>query len=87
MTDSALFSPNQPISALTISDLEKLITEVVRQVLREEMLRAAETAAKREARWEALLSIFGSWEDPRSPQEIAADIYTSRTVSTREISL
>ena len=87
MTSNLLFTPNQPISTLTIADLEKIIAEVVRRVLREEMQLAAESSAKRQLHWETLLSTFGTWEDPRPPQDVATEIFTSRTVSAREISL
>ncbi len=40
-----------------------------------------------EGRQQALLATFGSWEDDREPEEIAQDIYASRTISEAEISL
>ena len=79
MTHHMLTTPNQPISTLTIADLEAIIAEVVRRVLREEMERAAGLSAHGPALSEALLATFGTWEDPKPATVIASEIYTSRT--------
>ncbi len=74
-----LSTPNQPISTLTVAELEALITEIVRRVLREEIRQAAPDNGRTIP--EEFLATFGAWEDDRSSDEIVADIYTSRTTS------
>jgi hypothetical protein len=87
MTHHMLSAPDQPISALTIADLEAIIAEVVRRVLREEMRRAAGLPANGQSLSEAFLATFGAWEDPRPAEAIVSEIYESRTVATSEVSL
>ncbi len=87
MTHHLLSTPNQPISTLTIADLEAIIAEVVRRVLREEMRRAADLPANGQSLSEAFLATFGTWEDPRPAEVIVSEIYGSRTAATSEISL
>lgn len=43
-----------------------------------------EQNGQEEARQEALLATFDSWEDDRKPEEIVQDIYTTRTISDLE---
>ena len=81
-----LSAPDQPISTLTVSELEALITQIVRRVLREEMRQAA-ASENGGTLPEEFLATFGAWEDDRSTDEIVAEIYASRTVSTTETSL
>lgn len=87
MIDETLFAREQPISALTVADLETIIAEIVRRVLREEMRRAAGPSANGKTLPELFLATFGAWEDARPAEAIAAEIYESRTVSTPEVSL
>jgi len=75
-----LSTPNQPISTLTVAELEALITEIVRRVLREEMHQPARENGRTMS--EELLATFGAWEDDRSADEIVAEIYASRTTSS-----
>jgi hypothetical protein len=76
---------NQPISALTIAELESLITQIVRRVLREEIRRTSAVPGNGDAVPSPLLATFGAWEDERSADEIIAEIYKSRTVSAKEV--
>ncbi|HLF27750.1 MAG TPA: hypothetical protein VJG32_15555 [Anaerolineae bacterium] len=80
-----LASPNQPIGSLTVAELEALITETVRRVLREEIHGTIPNNG--EAISEEFFATFGTWEDDRPADEIVAEIYTNRTVSTVDIDL
>ena len=82
---TTLSAPDQPISTLTVAELEALITEIVRRVLREEIRQAPPQNGGTMP--EAFLATFGAWEDDRSTDEIVAEIYASRTVSTTDVSL
>ena len=75
-----LSTPNQPISTLTVAELETLITEIVRRVLREEIRGAIPNNG--ETMSEEFLDTFGTWEDDRAADEIVAEIYASRTTSS-----
>ena len=68
--------PNRRVGELTVADLEVLITQIVRKAIAQEK---GETPAPVP---EALLATFGAWQDERSAEEIIAEIYASRTVST-----
>ena len=81
-----LSASNQPISTLTVAELETLITEIVRRVLREEFRQAA-ASKNGDMLPEEFLATFGAWEDDRSIDDIVAEIYASRTVSAVEASL
>ena len=72
---------NQPISALTIAELESLITQIVRRVLREEIRRTSAVPGNADAVPSPLLATFGAWEDERSADEIIAEIYKSRVTT------
>jgi hypothetical protein len=87
MTTHTLPPPDRPVSQLTIADLEALIAEIVRRVLREEIQRATELPHNGHSLSEALLATFGTWEDSRPVETIISEIYESRTVSTGEVSL
>jgi len=87
MTKGTPFTPDQPISALTIGDLETLVAEVVRRILRQEMSRAVGLPSNGEGLPKALLATFGSWEDVRSAESIVTEIYEGRTVSVNEVDL
>ena len=80
-------SPTQPISSLTVADLEILIAETVRRVLHEEGQLASAGIGHDKPLRDEFLATFGSWEDPRSADDIIAEIYDSRTVSVAEVSL
>jgi hypothetical protein len=81
----ALSAPNQPIGSLTIAELETLITETVRRVLREEIHPTNRHNGDKIP--EEFLATFGTWEDDRPAGEIVTEIYASRTVSKADISL
>lgn len=87
MTNSTLSISGQPVSALTVAELETIISEIVRRVLREEMRQAVGVPTNGKALSEPFLATFGSWEDARPVEAIVAEIYESRTVSTSEVSL
>ncbi len=72
-----LSASNQPISTLTVAELETLITEIVRRVLREEF-RQAVASKNGDMLPEEFLATFGAWEDDRSIDDIVAEIYASR---------
>ena len=78
-------SPNQPIGSLTVSELEALITETVRRVLREEI--HGTIPSNGEAISEEFLATFGTSEDDRPTDEIVAEIYAGRTASTADVRL
>lgn len=80
---------NQPVSVLTVADLEVLLTKIVRQVIKEEMInlptqqvQPKETAA--EHKLEKFMEKFGAWEDDRTDEEIIKEIYESRSFSNSE---
>jgi hypothetical protein len=57
---------------------ENLVREVLDFI---GFLRAKYEQNGEEARQEALLATFGSWQDDRDPEEIVQDIYATRTIS------
>ena len=74
---------NQPISILTVADLEALLTKVLRKVIKEEMIKLPsqqvqpkETATEHPP--EKFMEDFGAWEDDRTTEEIIKDIYDRR---------
>lgn len=79
---SIIFAPDQPINALTVAELETLIAEIVRRVMREEIQRTiAPTPDNNVSLPEMFLATFGAWEDERSAHQIITEIYASRKVS------
>jgi hypothetical protein len=83
---------NQPVSVLTVADLETLLTKIVRQVIKEEMINLStqqvqpkETAT--EYKLEKFMETFGAWEDDRTDEEIIKEIYDSRSFSNSEYKL
>lgn len=83
---------NQPISALTIADLEAIIVKIVQQVLKQETSKQkSEGLQVKKVQTNnppvAFLETFGTWEDTRSAEEIIDDIYASRTLSDGKDSL
>lgn len=77
---------NQPINKLTVAELEMLITDIVRRVVREEIFRVP-PRANGGTLSTAFLATFGAWEDDRAVDDIVNDVYESRTLSTTELSL
>ncbi len=80
-------SPDQPISTLTVADLQSLINSVVRQALREEARTSTVPVPSRGALPESFLATFGTWQDDRSDEEIVQDIFRNRSISTAEVAL
>lgn len=69
----------QLIRDFTVTELESLITTIVKQVLKQERENLTHsTDLQRETPPEAFVNTAGSWKDDRSPEEIIEDIYASR---------
>jgi len=74
----------QPLNNLTAADLEALITQIVKKVIKQETQnQELDLTVKRESyasltRSHDFLNTFGSWEDTRNAEEIIDDIYGSR---------
>jgi hypothetical protein len=84
--------PTQPISVLTVADLEALLTKVVQKVIRQELTTLKHRQVKSEEPpaehpLEAFIDKFGVWEDDHTTEEIIKDIYESRIVSSSEYTL
>lgn len=77
------FAPDRPISSLTVSDLELLISDTVRRVLREEIGQPSKHD-KHVRLPEAFLSTFGAWEDDRTAEDLIAEVYATRTTCNGE---
>jgi hypothetical protein len=80
---------NQPVSVLTVADLEVLLTKIVRQVIKEEMInlptqQIEPQATATEHKLEKFMEKFGAWEDDRTDEEIIKEIYDSRSFSSSE---
>ncbi len=84
----------QPVNNLTPADLERLITQIVKKVIKQEthkqqidltVMPESETLLTQTPHvaqaTQDLLNTFGSWEDTRNAEEIIDDIYISRTLS------
>jgi hypothetical protein len=90
--DNSQPDTNQPAIAIPVSDLEALLTKVVRKVIKEEMMNwptqqiQSETTLT-EHPLEKFMEKFGDWEDDRTDEEIIKDIYDSRSISNSEYSL
>ncbi len=74
---------NQPASLLTVAELEALLTKVVRQVIKEEMmnlptLQLQPQEISKEHSLEKFMETFGAWEDDRTDEEIIKEIYDVR---------
>ncbi|MBF2004001.1 MAG: hypothetical protein IGS49_00600 [Chlorogloeopsis fritschii C42_A2020_084] len=76
---------DQPISSLTVADLEALITKIVHKVLKQEAEKSQSVESNNPP--QAFLETFGTLEDTRTTEEIIDDIYGSRTIDNREHSL
>lgn len=71
--------PNQPISVLTVANLEALLTKVFQKVIRQELfnLKHPQVQSKEslaEHPLENFIETFGAWEDERTTEEIIKDI-------------
>ncbi|MFB2894240.1 hypothetical protein ACE1CI_15120 [Aerosakkonemataceae cyanobacterium BLCC-F50] len=80
---------NQPVSVLTVADLEALLTKVVRKVIKEEMInlptqQVQPKTTATEHHLEKFMEKFGAWEDDRTDDEIIQEIYDSRSFSNSE---
>ena len=83
---------NQPTIEITVSDLKALLTKIVRQVIKEEIINLSTQQVQpqetlTEHPLERFMEKFGAWEDDRTDEEIIKDIYDSRSVSNSESSL
>lgn len=78
--------PDQPVSLLTLAELETLIINIVRNTIRQEMGEPGQTGKVKYPSPD-FLATFGTWEDSRTAEEIIDDIYTSRTLPDRRESL
>ncbi len=87
MNKSALAISNQFVTSLTVADLENIIADVVRRVLRDEMRFVPVSGENGKRLPEAFLATFGAWEDSRPAETIVSEIYESRTVSTLDVDL
>ena len=86
MANSHLES-KQPLSLLTVADLEALIVKIVQKVLKTEIsklenenLQAIEISQTNQT----FLNTFGTWKDSSTAEEIISDIYNNRTHSNSE---
>ncbi|AKG21645.1 hypothetical protein [Calothrix sp. 336/3] len=76
----------QPLNNLTPADLEILITQIVKKVIKQETqkqqinITISPDSYTLPTPSQDLLNTFGSWEDNRNAEEIIDDIYASRTV-------
>lgn len=80
------------INVLTVADLEAIIVKIVQKVLKQEIgnlehkdLQEVETVENHLPK--ALLDTFGTWEDPRTAEEIIDDIYDSGSLPDGKHSL
>jgi hypothetical protein len=76
-------TPDQPVSVLTLAELQEIIVKIVKDVIQEQTHKQNSETVKVETENnhppKELLQSFGSWEDTRTAEEIIADIYSSRT--------
>lgn len=87
--EKSQLDPNQPISVLTVADLEALLTKVVQKVIRQELLNLKYPQVQPEESpienpLDNFIETFGAWEDERTTEEIIKDIYESRIISSSE---
>jgi hypothetical protein len=90
--ENSQLDPNQPISILTVANLEELLTKVVHKVIRQELNSLKHQQIKPEKSvldhpLENFIETFGAWEDDRTTEEIIKDIYESRIDSSSESTL
>ena len=83
---------DQPISVITVADLEALIVKIVLMVLKQETGKLEHGDFQVETLHAnhppgAFLETFGSWEDTRTAEEIIDGIYASRTLPDGKDSL
>jgi hypothetical protein len=90
--ENSQVDPTQPISVLTVADLEALLTKVVQKVIRQELTTLKQRQVKPEESpaahpLENFIDKFGTWEDERPAEEIIKDIYESRISYSSESTL
>jgi len=66
-------SSTKNVSNLTLSELEKVIEEIVNRKMREEMNRSPVQSNS------SLLETFGTWQDDKTDEMIIEEIYTNRS--------
>jgi len=66
-------SSTKNVSNLTLSELEKVIEEIVNRKMREEMNRFPVQSDL------SLLETFGTWQDDKTDEMIIEEIYTNRS--------
>ena len=80
MENSQLES-KQPVSLITVADLEALIVKIVQKILKEEISKLEDEslqAIEASQTNQAFLTTFGTWKDTTTAEEIISDIYNSR---------
>ncbi len=87
--ENSQLDPNQPISVITVANLEGLLTKVVQKVIRQELISLKHRQVQSEQSLAAhplenFIEKFGDWEDERPTEEIIKDIYESRISSSSE---
>lgn len=90
--ENSQLDPNQPISVLTVADLEALLIKVVQKVIRQELMTLKHPQVQPEEPpadhpIETFIEKFGAWEDNRTTEKIIKDIYESRIISSCESTL
>ena len=90
--ENSKLESDQPISVLTVADLEAIIVKIVQKVLKQETGRLGREKSPVETVHttnppKAFLETFGTWEDTRTAEEIIDDIYASRTLPESRHSL
>jgi hypothetical protein len=83
MSQDSATSPEQPISHLTVADLEALVTAILQKLLSQPTPLPQASDAPQSAP-SAFLETFGAWEDAASPEHIIEDIYAQRTTPPAE---
>jgi len=83
MSQESATNSEQPLSNLTVADLEALVTAILKKLLNQPtvMHQATDTQSTPPP---AFLDTFGTWDDDASPESIVEDIYSDRTVSPDE---
>lgn len=69
----------QPITDLTLAELEHLIEKIVQRTLQENINNVQSSKPS-----QIFLDTFGSWIEQRNPEEIVDEIYQSRTLDKSE---
>jgi hypothetical protein len=77
---------NNLLSSLSLNDLETLIQTIVQRILRSE-LQQMPAIPTQPTQTGTLLDTFGTWEDDRPAATIVNEMYSSRTMNSREACL